>query len=105
VFKPVTGDEEAQEVALEKEQEEIGELKQTQITFPDGGTRAWLVVFGAGLAFFVSFGLMNAWGVLETYYLQTILKDSSESSVSWIQDWIFPSLWFVLWCWRLWTTL
>ncbi|CAE6424726.1 unnamed protein product [Rhizoctonia solani] len=39
--------------------------------FPDGGLRAW-------------FGFVNAWGVFQSYYHETILADVSPSAISWI---------------------
>ncbi|KAJ7580900.1 major facilitator superfamily domain-containing protein [Mycena floridula] len=52
--------------------------------FPDGGLRAWLVVFGTVCNTFVTFGYVNAWGVFQSYYQQTILRDSSPASIAWI---------------------
>ncbi|KAK7057637.1 MFS domain-containing protein [Favolaschia claudopus] len=52
--------------------------------YPDGGTRAWLVVFGAFCANFSTFGYVNAWGVFQAYYTETLLKDSSPSNIAWI---------------------
>ncbi|CAE6362982.1 unnamed protein product [Rhizoctonia solani] len=39
--------------------------------FPDGGLRAW-------------FGFVNAWGVFQAYYQETVLSDTSPSTVAWI---------------------
>ncbi|KAI8635186.1 major facilitator superfamily domain-containing protein [Xylariaceae sp. FL1651] len=52
--------------------------------FPDGGREAWLVVFGAFLALFCSFGLVNCIGVFEQYYVKGPLSNYSASEVSWI---------------------
>ncbi|KAF4603456.1 hypothetical protein EYR38_003869 [Pleurotus pulmonarius] len=49
--------------------------------FPDGGLRAWLVLSGAMCITFSTFGYVNAWGVFQAYYQETILKDSSTSSM------------------------
>ncbi|GAA5857705.1 hypothetical protein JCM8547_004337 [Rhodosporidiobolus lusitaniae] len=51
---------------------------------PDGGWRAWATVFGGFLTLTVSFGYVNAWGVYQSYYKQTIFSDRSESAISWI---------------------
>ncbi|KAF9063834.1 MFS general substrate transporter [Rhodocollybia butyracea] len=51
---------------------------------PDGGLRAWLVVFGALCSTFTTFGYVNAWGVFQEYYQQNTLKDSPPSSIAWI---------------------
>ncbi|KDQ13187.1 hypothetical protein BOTBODRAFT_160801 [Botryobasidium botryosum FD-172 SS1] len=52
--------------------------------FPDGGLRAWLVVAGALCLSFSTFGFVNAWGVFQTYYQETLLKDESPSTIAWI---------------------
>ncbi|KAK0463531.1 MFS general substrate transporter [Desarmillaria tabescens] len=49
--------------------------------FPDGGLKAWLVVFGGMCCTFTTFGYVNAWGVFQEYYQETLLKDSSPSSI------------------------
>lgn len=52
--------------------------------FPDGGLRAWTVVFGGWCGLFCTFGLINCTGVFETYYVTGPLKQYGESTVSWI---------------------
>ncbi|KAJ3839071.1 major facilitator superfamily domain-containing protein [Lentinula raphanica] len=52
--------------------------------FPDGGLRAWSIVLGTSLSAFATFGFVNSWGVFQSYYEQTILKDSSPSDIAWI---------------------
>ncbi|KAG7442510.1 MFS general substrate transporter [Guyanagaster necrorhizus] len=52
--------------------------------FPDGGLKAWLVAFGGMCCTFTTFGYVNAWGVFQAYYQETILRDSSPSSIAWI---------------------
>lgn len=52
--------------------------------FPDGGLKAWLVVFGGMCCTFTTFGYVNAWGVFQAYYQETLLKDSLPSSIAWI---------------------
>ncbi|KAF9524485.1 MFS general substrate transporter [Crepidotus variabilis] len=52
--------------------------------FPDGGTRAWLIVVGAMCNTFATFGYANSWGVFQSYYQETILSDSSPSNIAWI---------------------
>ncbi|KAE9391724.1 MFS general substrate transporter [Gymnopus androsaceus JB14] len=51
---------------------------------PDGGLQAWLVLFGAMCIAFTTSGYMSAWGVFQAYYEQSILQDSSPSTISWI---------------------
>ncbi|KAF3935375.1 hypothetical protein ABW20_dc0100326 [Dactylellina cionopaga] len=54
------------------------------ITFPDGGLQAWLVVLGAAIALFCSFGYVNAFGVYEAYYLSVLLPDKTADDIAWI---------------------
>ncbi|GJE96906.1 MFS general substrate transporter [Phanerochaete sordida] len=51
---------------------------------PDGGLTAWLVVLASTLATFNTFGFINAWGVFQEYYQQTLLHDRSSSTIAWI---------------------
>ncbi|KAH7148862.1 major facilitator superfamily domain-containing protein [Dactylonectria macrodidyma] len=51
---------------------------------PDGGLRAWLVVFGGFLNFTTSFGLMNSFGVFQTFYARNLLSNEDRSTVAWI---------------------
>ncbi|SPO05647.1 related to monocarboxylate transporter 2 [Cephalotrichum gorgonifer] len=51
---------------------------------PDGGAKAWLVILGAWCASFCSFGWVNSIGVFQEYYQNTLLKDYSSSTISWI---------------------
>lgn len=52
--------------------------------FPDGGTEAWLVVFGGWCALFCTFGLVNCVGVFQRYYVSGPLRNFDSSAVSWI---------------------
>jgi hypothetical protein len=52
--------------------------------FPDGGLKAWTVVFGGWCGLFCTFGLINCIGVFEAYYVTGPLKQYSASEVSWI---------------------
>jgi hypothetical protein len=69
-------------------------------SFPDGGTRAWLVVLGAFCCLIVSFGMLdhgfpllvtltwtgwiNCVGVFQAYYLTHQLRNYSPQEVAWI---------------------
>ncbi|KAJ3981089.1 major facilitator superfamily domain-containing protein [Lentinula detonsa] len=57
---------------------------EQSVDFPDGGLRAWLIVLGTFFSAFASFGYVNAWGVFQTYYEQTMLKGYSPSAIAWI---------------------
>ena len=51
---------------------------------PDGGLVAWLLVFGAWVLFFNTWGAMNSFGVFQTYYESGVLFDRSSSDIAWI---------------------
>ncbi|KAI1786161.1 MFS general substrate transporter [Ganoderma leucocontextum] len=51
---------------------------------PDGGLRAWLVVFGAGCAMCATLGLTNSWGTFQAYYQEVELAHQSSSQIAWI---------------------
>lgn len=53
-------------------------------TFPEGGLRAWLVVLGAFLMLFPSFGLQVSIGTLQDYWAEHQLSEYSVSAVAWI---------------------
>ncbi|KAJ7143953.1 MFS general substrate transporter, partial [Mycena epipterygia] len=52
--------------------------------FPDGGLKAWAVVFGAFWVWFSTEGYITSWGVFQVYYQQVILRHSSPSEIAWI---------------------
>ncbi|KAK1767215.1 putative major facilitator superfamily transporter protein [Phialemonium atrogriseum] len=51
---------------------------------PDGGTQAWLQVLGSWVILVNTWGLVNSFGVFQTYYETDLLKASSSSNISWI---------------------
>ncbi|KAJ6524339.1 MFS general substrate transporter [Mycena capillaripes] len=58
--------------------------EETLDDFPDGGFRAWLVLFGGFCIFFSTWGYVTSWGVFQAYYQETILRGSSPSEIAWI---------------------
>ncbi|OSX64020.1 hypothetical protein POSPLADRAFT_1045154 [Postia placenta MAD-698-R-SB12] len=54
------------------------------MTFPDGGLRAWMVALGVGCGIGSTFGFVNAWGVFQAYYEETMLPDVPPSTLAWI---------------------
>ncbi|EXJ59689.1 hypothetical protein A1O7_03835 [Cladophialophora yegresii CBS 114405] len=50
---------------------------------PDGGLRAWSIACAAHLIIFNAWGLVNSYGLFQTYYVQ-VMKIGGESSVAWI---------------------
>ncbi|QIX01355.1 hypothetical protein AMS68_006872 [Peltaster fructicola] len=61
-----------------------GAPPSTMPTFSEGGSKAWLVVLGCWCTSFASFGIVNSFGIYETYYLSTFLEGYSPSTVAWI---------------------
>lgn len=53
-------------------------------TFPDGGTRSWLVILGCFFLLMATYGMMNSTGVLQNYFSTHQLSDYSTSAVGWI---------------------
>lgn len=53
-------------------------------SIPNGGLWAWLQVLAGFFMFFNSWGLINAFGVFQSYYTSTLIPDSSNSNVAWI---------------------
>jgi hypothetical protein len=52
--------------------------------YPEGGLRAWLVVFGSFCGMLASFGFMNTLGAFQTYLSTHQLKEYNESTIGWI---------------------
>ncbi|KAL6908311.1 MFS general substrate transporter [Trichoderma evansii] len=52
-------------------------------SIPDGGVRAWLVVFGGFLDFAIAFGLVNSFGTFQARY-ETQWTWLSTSTITWI---------------------
>lgn len=51
---------------------------------PNGGLLAWLQVLGGFMLFFNTWGILNAFGVYQTFYEQGTLFEESSSTISWI---------------------
>ena len=60
------------------------ETEEDKGSFPEGGLRAWLVVFGAFCGSFSVFGIINSTAVLLDYFSANQLKDYSPSQIGWI---------------------
>ncbi|CUA69039.1 putative transporter MCH4 [Saccharomyces cerevisiae S288c] [Rhizoctonia solani] len=77
-------DQDKQDVAPDPEELKKKPVVSGQDEFPDGGLRAWMVVLGGACVTFGTFGFVNAWGVFQAYYQQTVLSDTSPSTIAWI---------------------
>ena len=58
-------------------------IKQ-EISYPEGGFQAWLVVLGAFCGTAASIGLYNTSGLFEAYMATQLLPNESTSKVGWI---------------------
>ncbi|KAI0780472.1 MFS general substrate transporter [Trametes elegans] len=63
---------------------DVEQAQQDYDPHPDGGLRAWLVILGCAAATCATFGLVNAWGVFQAYYQETLLKGTNPSTIAWI---------------------
>ncbi|KAH7029948.1 putative monocarboxylate permease [Macrophomina phaseolina] len=52
--------------------------------FPEGGFRAWSVVFGSWCAMIAAFGLLNSMGVIHAWLSSHQLSDHSYTDIGWI---------------------
>lgn len=52
--------------------------------FPEGGLRAWLVVFGSFCSMVSVYGIINVAAVFESYFTTNQLRGYSSSSIGWI---------------------
>ncbi|KAL7794214.1 major facilitator superfamily domain-containing protein [Trichoderma ceciliae] len=50
----------------------------------EGGLQAWLQVAASFLLYFNHLGLLNSFGVFQSFYETDLLRDSSPSAISWI---------------------
>ncbi|KAL9020404.1 MAG: hypothetical protein Q9185_002378 [Variospora sp. 1 TL-2023] len=74
--------------SIDNDAEKTHESKNESITAqgppPNGGPRAWLVVFGGWCCYLSSYGWLSSIGVFQTYYEQTLLPSYSSSTIAWI---------------------
>jgi MFS family permease len=70
-----TGDEETKSETSRNDEE---------VTYPEGGLGAWLVVLGSFMGLVAGLGMMNTVGVYHAYIAEHQLAGYSESSISWI---------------------
>ncbi|KAF9465708.1 major facilitator superfamily domain-containing protein [Collybia nuda] len=59
--------------------------RRSMTNFPEGGWRAWSVLFGVWLGQFCTFGYTNAYGVYNDFYVRDYMNERYTSSqISWI---------------------
>ncbi|ORY14189.1 major facilitator superfamily domain-containing protein [Clohesyomyces aquaticus] len=70
------------EVSNDEESQSVVTLDE--VTYPEGGRQAWLVVLGSFCGTIVAFGMMNTVGIFQSYISEHQLKDYNESIIGWI---------------------
>ena len=68
----------------QKQQQQQQQTPPNAPTVPDGGIVAWTQVVGSWVLFFNTFGLINTFGIYQTYYASGDLFNASSSDISWI---------------------
>ncbi|KAI5958972.1 uncharacterized protein KGF55_005626 [Candida pseudojiufengensis] len=53
-------------------------------SYPDGGFKAYLTLFGCFLGLIVNLGLINSIGAVQSYVSNNILQNYTQSTISWI---------------------
>ena len=54
------------------------------VSFPDGGYKAWFTVLGGFLSFIASLGFLSGFSVFQIYYTTTQLPAYTPDDISWI---------------------
>lgn len=91
-----TTNEKSDETAINAEGQ--GAIVDPEDQFPEGGMRAWLVVAGACLILFPSFGFMVSIGPVQDYLNQHQLSEYSSRDVGWIPSvFVYLSLALGIW--------
>ena len=57
---------------------------EEEVTYPEGGPRAWLVVLGSFSGMLAAFGMMNTIGSFQAYLSTHQLSNYSEGTIGWI---------------------
>ncbi|KAL2218741.1 putative MFS monocarboxylate transporter [Thermoascus aurantiacus ATCC 26904] len=89
VVEPTNNNDNGNEGALSSEsdppspEKKASDYQNGEQTF-DTGFMPWLQVIGSFFLFFNSWGVINTFGVFQTYYEQEILSDKSPSTIAWI---------------------
>jgi hypothetical protein len=94
IIQGVDGDieDQSKESGLEKPSSRQRELSATTAPSnahlppppPNGGLKAWLHVLGGFCLFFNTWGILNAFGVFQTYYESGALFTETSSNIAWI---------------------
>ncbi|KAI9846957.1 MAG: hypothetical protein M1837_003313 [Sclerophora amabilis] len=71
-------------VAEEAPSDDASDRSNEDDDFPEGGLRAWLVVFGSFCAMFMVFGIVNSTAAFQDYFSSNQLRDYSPGQIGWI---------------------
>ncbi|PVF96840.1 MFS general substrate transporter [Serendipita vermifera] len=77
-------EEKSEERDVEKAIEESQSSSPAALEIPDGGRTAWLTVFGAWCILFSTFGMTNAYGVYQDFYVRHFLTNETPSAIGWV---------------------
>lgn len=77
-------DEEYDETYEIKNTDEVNEIEEKVIEYPEGGKTAYITLFGCFLGLIGEFGLWNSSGAIESYIAAHILVDTSATAISMI---------------------
>ncbi|WWC63733.1 uncharacterized protein I303_106338 [Kwoniella dejecticola CBS 10117] len=76
---------EQQEIDVEKDTHLTDHQdKSNEPTFPEGGSQAWSTVIGSWFLVFATFGVSNAFGVFQSYYILDKYPERGSSEIAWI---------------------
>ncbi|KAL1899622.1 hypothetical protein Cpir12675_001393 [Ceratocystis pirilliformis] len=64
--------------------EDLTRQRTDPSNYPEGGFKAWLVIFGSFCGATSCFGLMNTIGVIHSYIANNILEQYSDGTIGWI---------------------
>lgn len=78
------GDENCQVSLKENEEKDNPVDVEDDLDLPDGGSRAWIVVFGSFMGLIPVFGMINSLGAIQSYVTKHQLKEVNPSAVAWI---------------------
>ncbi|KAL2106157.1 hypothetical protein VUR80DRAFT_7210 [Thermomyces stellatus] len=71
-------------VAEVREPADESRIRELDDEVPDGGPQAWLQVLGSWVIAVDTWGVVNSYGVFQTYYGRELLADRSASDLSWV---------------------
>lgn len=68
----------------QQQQKQEQQLRRANAAVPDGGWRAWSQVAASFVVMVSTYGLLNSFGMFQTYYETELLAGRTSSDISWI---------------------